>query len=49
MGTAELAGGTVDLLTPDGLRRRYEVRLSAHRADVNGPEGQSSFASAFRR
>ena len=28
----------------DGLRRRYRVRLSAHEADVNGPEGQSMFA-----
>ena len=26
------------------VRRRYRVRLTAHRADVNGPEGQSSFA-----
>ena len=38
--TAEL----VDLTTPaDGLRRRYRVRLGGHRAEVNGPEGQSSF------
>ena len=37
-------GWVVDLVTTDGLRRRYRVRLSAHRADVNGPEGQSSFA-----
>ncbi|HEX4127612.1 MAG TPA: biotin carboxylase N-terminal domain-containing protein [Acidimicrobiales bacterium] len=44
VGAAHVQGGTVDLLTPDGLRRRYAVRLSAHRADVNGPEGQSSFA-----
>ena len=35
--------GAVDLIA-DGLRRRYRVRLSAHAADVNGPEGQSSFA-----
>ncbi len=28
----------------DGVRRRYRVRLTDHRADVNGPEGQSSFA-----
>jgi acetyl/propionyl-CoA carboxylase alpha subunit len=36
----------VDLLAcADGLRRRYRVRLTAHQADVNGPEGwQSSFA-----
>jgi len=34
----------VDLVAVDGLRRRYRVRLSAHRAEVNGPEGQSSFA-----
>ncbi len=34
----------VDLTAEDGLRRRYRVRLSAHSADVNGPEGQSSFA-----
>jgi propionyl-CoA carboxylase alpha chain len=33
----------VDLSAEDGLRRRYRVRISAHRADVNGPEGQSSF------
>ena len=31
-------------MTGDGLRRRYEVRLSAHEVDVNGPEGQSSFS-----
>jgi biotin carboxyl carrier protein len=34
----------VDLVAGDGLRRRYRVRLSAHEADVNGPEGQSTFA-----
>ena len=34
----------VDLVAADGLRRRYRVRLSPHRAEVNGPEGQSSFA-----
>ncbi len=33
----------VDLTAEDGLRRRYRVRVSPHRADVNGPEGQSSF------
>ena len=31
-------------MTTDDLRRRYRVRLTAHGADVNGPEGQSSFA-----
>ena len=36
--------GVVDLVADDGLRRRYRVRHSAHRADVNGPEGQSTFA-----
>ncbi len=34
----------VDLSAHDGLRRRYRVRLSAHGAEVNGPEGQSSFS-----
>jgi propionyl-CoA carboxylase alpha chain len=43
VGLAQAHEGTVDLVTVDDLRRRYEVRLSAHRADVNGPEGQSSF------
>ena len=43
VGTTRVDGENVDL-TADGLRRRYRVRLSAHRADVNGPEGQSSFA-----
>jgi propionyl-CoA carboxylase alpha chain len=33
----------VDLTAEDGLRRHYRVRLSPHRAEVNGPEGQSSF------
>ncbi len=27
-----------------GVLRRYHVRHTAHRADVNGPEGQSTFA-----
>jgi propionyl-CoA carboxylase alpha chain len=36
-------GAQVDL-TAGGVRRRYRVRLSQHRADVNGPDGQSSFA-----
>jgi len=44
VGAAGVHGGPVDLTTPaDGLRRRYRVRLGGHRADVNGPEGQSSF------
>ena len=43
IGTAQARDGIVDLVTTDGVRRRYRVRLSAHRADVNGPEGQSSF------
>ena len=43
-GVARGADGLVDLTTPaDGLRRRYRVRLDGHRAEVNGPEGQSSF------
>jgi propionyl-CoA carboxylase alpha chain len=42
VGTAVTADGVVDL-TADGLRRRYRVRLAAHRIEVNGPEGQSSF------
>ena len=33
---------TVDL-TAEGVRRRYRVRLTPQRAEVNGPEGQSSF------
>jgi biotin carboxyl carrier protein len=33
----------VDLVGGDGLRRRYRVRVGAHAAYVNGPEGQSSF------
>jgi propionyl-CoA carboxylase alpha chain len=44
VGTATTHDGVVDLVADDGLRRRYRVRHSAHRADVNGPEGQSSFA-----
>jgi biotin carboxyl carrier protein len=43
VGLARAHEGMVDLVTVDDLCRRYEVRLSAHRADVNGPEGQSSF------
>jgi acetyl/propionyl-CoA carboxylase alpha subunit len=43
VGTAQVSDGVVDLLTLDGLRRRYRVRLTARRADVNGPEGQSGF------
>jgi acetyl/propionyl-CoA carboxylase alpha subunit len=44
VGTAATVDGVVDLLADDGLRRRYRVRRSAHAADVNGPEGQSTFA-----
>ena len=43
VGTARASDTYVDL-TRDGVRRRYRVRLSAHGAEVNGPEGQSSFA-----
>ncbi|HUC05255.1 MAG TPA: biotin carboxylase N-terminal domain-containing protein [Acidimicrobiales bacterium] len=43
VGTAVVAGDSVEL-TSDGIRRHYRVRLTAHSADVNGPEGQSSFA-----
>jgi acetyl/propionyl-CoA carboxylase alpha subunit len=46
VGTAVTDGGTVDLTTEDGLRRRYHVRTAVHGAYVNGPEGQSTF---FRR
>jgi propionyl-CoA carboxylase alpha chain len=47
VGTAYARDGAVDL-DADGIRRRYRVRLTAHgvdvrRAEVNGPEGQSSF------
>jgi acyl-CoA carboxylase subunit alpha len=44
VGMARTEGDVVDLESRDGMRRRYAVRLSAHRAEVNGPEGQSSFA-----
>ncbi len=50
VGRAQVHGGggagedVVADLTADGVRRRYRVRLTDHRADVNGPEGQSSFA-----
>ncbi len=44
VGTARVDGNVVDLTADDGQRRRYRVRHSAHRADVNGPEGQSAFA-----
>ncbi len=44
VGTAHARNGVVDLVAEDGLRRRYRVRLSTHEADVNGPEGQSTFA-----
>ena len=44
VGTARAGAGLVDLATEaDGLRRRYRVRLAGQHADVNGPEGQSSF------
>ncbi len=44
VGTTRLHDGMVDVVAEDGLRRRYRVRVSAHEADVSGPEGQSSFA-----
>ena len=52
VGRAQVHGGDVGAgegehlvdLMADGVRRRYRVRLTDHRADVNGPEGQSSFA-----
>jgi propionyl-CoA carboxylase alpha chain len=43
VGTATARHGAVDLVA-DGVLRRYDVRHTAHRADVNGPEGQSTFA-----
>jgi acetyl/propionyl-CoA carboxylase alpha subunit len=43
-GSATTAHGLVDLTSPDGLRRRFRVRLAAHAAYANGPEGQSTFA-----
>ena len=43
VGTARTAEAHVDL-SSDGVLRRYRVRLAAHSAEVNGPEGQSSFA-----
>ena len=43
VGTATTRDGAVDLVA-DGVLRRYHVRHTAHRADVNGPEGQSTFA-----
>jgi biotin carboxyl carrier protein len=42
-GDGDAEEHVVDVTATDGLRRRYRVRLSAHGADVNGPEGQSSF------
>jgi acetyl/propionyl-CoA carboxylase alpha subunit len=42
VGQAHTHGGVVDLASA-GLRRRYIVRLTSHAANVNGPEGQSSF------
>jgi propionyl-CoA carboxylase alpha chain len=44
VGTASTRAGVVDLTGEDGLRRRYRVRHSAHRAEVNGSEGQSTFS-----
>jgi len=47
VGTALVTAGATDHvvdLTSEGARRRYRVRMTAQRADVNGPEGQSSFA-----
>jgi acetyl/propionyl-CoA carboxylase alpha subunit len=44
VGSGRVGGGVVDLTAEDGQRRRHRVRHSAHRADVNGPEGQSTFA-----
>ncbi len=44
VGTAHVHDAVVDLAAADGLRRRYRVRHAPHRADVNGPEGQSTFA-----
>ncbi len=43
VGTPHPDAGVVDLVDRGGIRRRYRVRLSSHGADVNGPEGQSSF------
>ncbi len=43
VGTATTRHGVVDLLGVDGVRRRYRVRCASHAAEVNGPEGQSSF------
>jgi propionyl-CoA carboxylase alpha chain len=43
VGTATARDDAVDLVA-DGVLRRYHVRHTAHRADVNGPEGQSAFA-----
>ena len=44
VGSATTRDGVVDLAAEDGLRRRYRVRHTVHAADVNGPEGQSTFA-----
>ncbi len=46
MGTASTTVGPTGLivdLTKDGVRRRHRIRTTAARAEVNGPEGQSSF------
>jgi biotin carboxyl carrier protein len=47
VGTAQTTTSSTEHivdLTADGVRRRYRVRLTAQGAEVNGPEGQSSFA-----
>ena len=46
VGTATTAAsdtGYVVDLTADGARRRHLVRMTTQHAEVNGPEGQSSF------
>ncbi|HVA10210.1 MAG TPA: biotin carboxylase N-terminal domain-containing protein [Acidimicrobiales bacterium] len=44
VGTALAADDGTVVLDCQGTRRRYRVRLSTHEADVNGPEGQTTFA-----
>ncbi len=36
-------GASIVDLRAEGARRRYRVRITAQRAEVNGPEGQSTF------
>jgi propionyl-CoA carboxylase alpha chain len=46
MGTGSTASsptGPVVELTKNGVRRRYRIRMTTARVEVNGPEGQSSF------